>query len=144
MSSKLLQLLQHLILLMFKSHALLALPHSQLESLSLREDAEYSSVLINCFHTNLTCKLSILLPTPCPEKKVTSLWFRADTQATRGPRQPVAQTHLLSNVQSKYSGHTWINMLTQSFASHLLKKELLLSRALFIRISRCLSTENTL
>ena len=111
-SSKLLQLLQYLILRTFKSHSPLALPHIQLESLGgPREDAEYSSVLINCFHTNLTCKLSILLPTRCPEGKVRSLWFRAETQAPHGPDS-------LTNVQSKCSDHIWINSVEQSFVPY--------------------------
>ena len=137
MSCKLLQILQYLILLTFKSHLPLALPHSQLESLGgPREDAAYSWVLINCFHTNLTCKLSILLPTPCPGEKVRSLWFRAKVQALHGPDS-------LTNVQSKCSDHIWINRAEHSLAPYILMKELL-SRALSIMVSGCLSIENTL
>lgn len=45
------------------------LPHSKLESLAgPREDAEHSTVLMNCFYKDVTLKLSIPLPTLCPEE----------------------------------------------------------------------------
>ena len=97
------------------------------------------------------CRIFLSLDKQLPQKhdfqtrsSTTHSLPRRQGYITQAPgRGTGTQSHLLSNVQPKYSDHTWIKNV-ENFASHLLEKELQVSSALLIMTSECQSSENNL